>query len=264
MRRSALYKSLVLEVRDRVAHVRFATPEKLNSISEERIADLEGVVSLVGRDPSIRALTLTGSGRAFCVGLDLDLLQRAFKDLDYFEGIVRRLQRVLLDLEALPVPVIAAVNGLTRAGGFETILACDFIVVADEAKIGDKHTNLGLLPGGGCSPRLPRLVGEQRAKAILMLARWMTGPEAVACGLALRSVPLADLPDAVEDLLAELRHRPRECMAGIKSAVRAARTLDVERAVEFEINTFMDYLRRFPYGLEGYQASLEDRKPAWY
>jgi enoyl-CoA hydratase/carnithine racemase len=259
-----VYKSLTVEVRDRAAYVQFATPEKLNSITEDRIADLENVVALVRADESIRALTLTGSGRAFCVGLDLGLLEQAFADLSYFERILRRLQRTLLDLEALPVPVIAAVNGLTRAGGFETILACDFIVVADEAKIGDKHTNLGLLPGGGCSQRLPRLVGEQRAKAILMLARWMTGPEAVSYGLALRSVPLAALPGAVEDLLGELRHRPRECMAGIKLAMQAARTLDIESAVNFEIKTFVDYMTKFPHGREGYEASLEKRTPAWY
>lgn len=259
-----MYKSLIVDVRDRVAYVEFSTPEKLNSISEQRITDLENVVAHVKADESIRALTLTGSGRGFCVGLDLDLLRKAFADLKYFETVVRRLQRVLLDLEALPVPVIAAVNGITRAGGFETILACDFIVVADEAKIGDRHTHLGLLPGGGCSPRLPRLVGEQRAKAILMLARWMNGPEAVSMGLALRSVPLAQLPAAVEDLLSEFRHRPRECIRGIKRALQAARTLGIEQAVEFEIQTFVDYLTRFPYGREGYEASLADRKPDWY
>jgi enoyl-CoA hydratase/carnithine racemase len=242
-----MYQSLDVEIRDRVAYVRFSTPDTLNSISEERIADLEKVIDRVNSDHTLRALTLTGSGRAFCVGLDLGLLQA-----------------ILLGLEALPVPVVAAVNGITRAGGFEMILACDFVLVADEAKIGDKHTNLGLLPGGGLSPRLPRLVGEQRAKAIMMLAQWMTGREAAACGLALKSVPLAELPAAVEDLMSELRHRPRECMAAVKRTIHAARTLDTPAAVELEIQTFVTYMGELPYGREGYEASLAGRTPDWY
>jgi enoyl-CoA hydratase/carnithine racemase len=194
----------------------------------------------------------------------LDLLQRAFYDMTYFESVVRRLQSVLLELEALPVPVIAAVNGIARAGGFEMMLACDFVLVADEAKIGDRHTNLGLLPGGGLSPRLPRLVGEQRAKAIMMLAQWMTGTEAAACGIALRSVPAVELPNAVEQLLQELRHRPRECMAAIKRCVYAARTLETKSAVEFEIQNFVAYMGGLPHAREGYEASLSGRQPDWY
>ena len=259
-----MFKTLEFQVRDRVGYVTFSTPETLNSISEARIEDLEAVVHSVKTDTRIRALTITGSGRAFCVGLDLDLLKRAFGDLQYFEKTVRRLQGVLLDLEALPVAVVAAVNGFARAGGFELAIACDFILIANEAKIGDRHTNLGLLPGGGCSQRLPRLVGEQRAKELLLMAQWLTGEQAVTYGLALRSVPLAGLPDAVEHMMSELRHRPRECTAGIKRAMHAARTLSIADAVEFEVQTFADYLNRHPYGREGYEASLADRTPDWY
>ncbi len=259
-----MFKTLNFEIRDRVAYVQFSTPDTLNSISEARIEDLEMVIARVLDDADVRALTITGSGRAFCVGLDFTLLERAFADIDYFEKMIRRLQAVLLDLEALPVPVIAAVNGYARAGGFELAIACDFMVIANEAKIGDRHTNLGVLPGGGCSQRLPRRVGEQRAKALILLAPWLSGEEAVAYGLALRSVPLADLPDAVEEMLSELRHRPRECSAAIKRAMHAARTLDGAQAVEFEIRTFVDYMGKLPYGREGYAASMEGRPPDWY
>jgi enoyl-CoA hydratase/carnithine racemase len=259
-----MFKTLNFEVRDRVGYVQFSTPDTLNSLSEARIEDLEAVIARVKADAEIRALTITGSGRAFCVGLDLELLKRAFNDPVYFEKTIRRLQAVLLDLESLPVPVIAAVNGYARAGGFELAIACDLMVIADEAKIGDRHTNLGVLPGGGISQRLPRRVGEQRAKALVLLAPWLSGEQAVAYGLALRSVPLADLPAAVEEMLSELRHRPRECSAAIKSAMHAARTLDSAQAVEFEIQTFVKYMVNLPYGREGYEASLAGRPPNWY
>ncbi len=259
-----MFETLNFEIRDRVGYVQFSTPETLNSISEARIADLERVVAQVKENVDIRALTITGSGRGFCVGLDLDLLKRAFADLGYFEAMIRRLHAVLLELEHLPVPVIAAVNGYARAGGFELAIACDFMLIANEAKIGDRHTNLGVLPGGGCSQRLPRRVGEQRAKALILLAPWLTGEQAVAWGLALRSVPLADLPAAVEEMLSELRHRPRECSAAIKSAMHAARTLDSAQAVDNEIRIFVEYMSTLPYGREGYEASLAGRPPSWY
>jgi enoyl-CoA hydratase/carnithine racemase len=86
----------------------------------------------------------------------------------------------------------------------------------------------------------------------------------VACGLALRSVPAAELPAAVEQLLQELRHRPRECMAAIKRTVFAARTLDTAGAVDFEIQNFVAYMGGLPYAREGYEASLAGREPDWY
>ena len=259
-----MFSTLTFDVRDRVGYAQFSTPESLNSISEERIVDLEKLVNLVREDESIRALSLTGSGRAFCVGLDLGLLKRAFYDIPYFESMIRRLQKVLFDLEDLPVAVIAAVNGLARAGGFELLLAADFIVMADEARIGDAHAHLGVLPGAGCSQRLPRRVGEQVAKELILLARWISGQEAVAIGLALRSVPLDELPAAVEAIAAEMRHRPRATTGALKSEIHAARHLDLKAGIEFETQTFVEYMSKLPIGREGYEASLADRRPSWY
>jgi enoyl-CoA hydratase/carnithine racemase len=259
-----VFETLSFEIRDRVGYVQFSTPEKLNSISEQRIVDLERLVALVREDESIRALSITGSGRAFCVGLDLGLLKRAFYDIPYFESIIRRLQKILFDLEDLPVAVIAAVNGLARAGGFELLLAADFIVMADEARIGDAHAHLGVLPGAGCSQRLPRRVGELRAKELILLARWISGPEAVAMGLALRSVPLAELPAAVEVIANEMRHRPRETTSALKREIHAARRLNLEAGIEFETQTFVEYMTQLPIGREGYEASLAGREPDWY
>lgn len=256
--------TLDLDVTDRVAYVRFTTPARMNSITEQRIADLEQVVARVRSDPNIRALVVTGSGRAFCVGLDLGLLERAFSDMRYFEATIRRLNAVLLDLEALPVATIAAVNGFARAGGFEIALACDLMVIADEARIGDNHTHVGVMPGGGSTQRLPRRIGEQRAKELIWSARWLDGPQAVAYGLALRSVPGAELDGAVEDLLAELRHRPRECLAVVKEAIHAARTLPIAAGIQHEIQAFVSYMGSQPFAREGYEASRAGRSPDWY
>jgi enoyl-CoA hydratase/carnithine racemase len=257
------YETLDFEIRDRIAYATFATPERLNSITEARLQDLERVVARVRDDGEVHALVLGGRGRAFCVGLDLGLLQRAFDDLAYFEAIVRRLNGVLLEFEALPVPVIAAVNGYARAGGFEIALACDLLLIADEARIGDNHTHVGVMPGGGSTQRLPRRIGEQRAMELIWSARWLTGPEAAAIGLALRSVPAAELDAAVESLVAPMRSQPRACLGAVKGAIHAGRTLPVPEGVEFEIRAFVDYMGGQPYAREGFVASREGRPPNW-
>ena len=179
---------------DGIATVTFTTPDRLNAISEARLDDLEAVLDQVETDADTRVLIFTGEGRAFCVGLDLDLLDRAFGDLAYFEATVRRLARIIERIEALPIPTIAACNGYARAGGFELILGCDFLIIADEAKIGDAHTDAGVVPA--CvTLRLRRRIGAQRAKELILTARWLTGQEAVAYDLALKSVPLANLQE---------------------------------------------------------------------
>jgi enoyl-CoA hydratase/carnithine racemase len=259
-----VFNTLTYNVHDRVAYVEFATPEKLNSITEQRLDELAQVVETVRSDAQVRALTITGQGRAFCVGLDLTLLKKAFYDIGYFENTIRKLSGVLTGFESLPVPVIAAVNGVARAGGFEIALACDLMIVADEAKIGDNHTQVGVMPGGGCMHRLRRRLGEQRAKDLIWSARWLNGPEAVAWGLALRHAPLAQLKSATEELLSEIRHRPRECLGAIKRTMQAGLDVDLATAIEIELKNFVDYMGGQPFGREGYEASLEGRAPSWY
>jgi enoyl-CoA hydratase/carnithine racemase len=258
-----MFESLTYSVRDRVAYATFTTPECLNSITEQRMADLESVIAAVRADETLRALVFTGSGRAFCVGLDLGLLKQAFQDIAFFERQIRRLNAVLLDLERLPVATIAAVNGFARAGGFEIALACDLLIIADEARIGDNHTHVGVMPGGGSTQRLPRRIGEQRAKELIWSARWLSGKEAESIGLALRSVPLAELDAAIESVVAELRLRPRATIDVVKRTMHAGRHLDLAAGVELEIQAFLDYMGRLPYAREGYEASLAGRPPSW-
>ncbi len=150
-----------------------------------------------------------------------------------------------------------------RAGGFEIALACDLLIIADEARIGDNHTHVGVMPGGGSTQRLPRRIGEQRAKELIWSARWLSGQEAAAIGLALRSVPLADLSVAIEAVLAKLRQRPRATIDVVKRTIHAARDLPLADGIELEIQTFVEYMGTLPYAREGYEASLASRSPSW-
>ena len=257
-------QTMTYRLADRVATATFGRPDKLNSINEGFVADLEAIATAIEAGAAdVAALVFEGHGKAFCVGLDLSLLEGAFADRAVFERILRRYNAVLHRIEALPVPTIAAVNGYTRAGGLELCLACDFILIADEAKIGDAHTPSAVMPGGGATQRLPRRVGEQKAKELIFTGRWLSGTEAVAYGLALRTAPLANLPTLVATFVASLIDKPLACISAAKAAINEGRNLDFKAGVEVEIRHFMKYTFDEPYAREGYLAYREGREPSW-
>ena len=258
------YETLRYEVvAPRVAVVTFDTPARLNAISERRLDELEAVLGVVENEAGLGALILTGGdGPAYCVGLDLDLLDRAFHDIPYFERVIRRIDGIVRRLEALTIPTIAAINGYARAGGFEVSMGCDFILMADEALIGDVHTDAGVIPAV-TSMRLARRIGVQRAKEIIWTGRWMTGAEAVACGLALRSVPRATLRAEAVAFAASMTSKPGPCIAANKSVFQRSVDQSIAQGVENEIAVFVRFMIDEPYGKEGYAAYRERRLPFW-
>jgi enoyl-CoA hydratase/carnithine racemase len=252
-------KTIRYEARDRIAYAALDRSAARNAIDEDMLADLGSTLERAGND-DVRALVLTGVGDAFCIGLDIGLLRRAFAEPAYFRDVLTRYEALLLGLEALPVPVIAAVNGLARAGGFEMILAADLAIVADEARIADHHLEFGIMPGGGATQRAPRKLGAQRARELIYTARWLTGAEAVAAGLALRSVPRAKLDAAVEELCAQLRTKSRAVLAETKRLIRDGEALPLRAALDLEIDRFMRYLEDEPTARDGFNAYIEGKK----
>lgn len=252
-----------LDVTDTVATATLNRPDAMNGISEEVLDGLDRVIAAVGQDSSIKALIVTGAGDTFCVGLDIGLLGRAFAEPAYFRTVLERYKDILLALEALPVPVIAAVNGLARAGGFELILACDLVLVAEEARIADHHLSFGIVPGGGATQRAPRKLGHQRARHLIFTAGWLRGVEAVGYGLALRAVPREHLMDEANELAATFKARSRAALAATKAAMNEGGDLPLERALDVELDHFMRYLETDPSASEGYRAFIEKRDPVW-
>jgi enoyl-CoA hydratase/carnithine racemase len=233
--------AVVYEVRDRIGILTLNRPSALNAIDEEVLGALGELVKDAAADEDVKA----------------------FSEPAYFRDVLERFKTLLLGIESLPLPVVAAVNGTTRAGGFEIMLACDLVLVADEARIGDTHLAYGIVPGGGATQRLPRRIGHQRARELIFSGRWLDGPEAVALGLALRSVPRSDLPKAVEDLVATFRDRSRPALAATKAAMVAGASLPLAEALDVEIEHFMRYLEDEPTSGEGFRAFGERREPRW-
>src|SRR5438552_4308082 len=152
-----------------VARVVLDRPGQMNAISPELLEELDAACAAIEADRGIGAVALTGSGRAFCAGADLKIVQELAPHPEGWRAFMDLWHRVFDRLERLPVPVVAGVHGLALAGGLELTMVCDLVVVDAEARLGDQHTNFALVAGGGGSQRLPRLIGARRAKELMLL-----------------------------------------------------------------------------------------------
>lgn len=250
---------------DQVLYVLLDGEETMNSLTPQALDGLEAAIASAEQSDDLRAMVITGSGdKAFCVGIDITYLGECFGDRNgVFLPFIDRLHRILQRLEALPMPVIARVNGLARAGGFELILACDMVVAATDAKVGDIHLEFGVPPGAGASQRAARKLGDQRAKALMLLSRWLVGEEMVAWGLALNAVPREELDTEIESMLASLRGRSRPAIAVTKRAISAAAQLPLSEGLRYERALFAQHLLETAAPAEGYLAFVERRSPVW-
>jgi enoyl-CoA hydratase/carnithine racemase len=259
-----IYSDFDVVRRDNVIYATMNQTQRLNSINEDWQADLDSIVGIVEQDQSIKALVIRGSGRAFSVGLDQHLLDKAFDNGEYFESVLVRLGGILLRIEELNAPVIAAVNGLARAGGFELILSCDVVIVAENAKVGDAHTAFGVVPGGGSSFRLPRIVGSMRAKEIFFSGRWMQSSELVQLGIAMKSVPDDSLDQAVEECLSWLTDKSRNCLGTVKRQMLRTAAAPASEAIGIEREIFLSYVTpKDSDAQEGFTSWREERPPRW-
>ena len=240
-----------------VALVTFSGEKKLNAFGWGTWEQLGDVMRRLERDASIRVGILTGRGRAFAAGADIDLYVDASPErFALFQQLVRRVTAQIVEC---PKPVIAAVNGYALGGGFELVLACDLVVASTGARFGLPEGKLGLVPGGGGTQRLPRAVGPAVARDLLMTGRMIDAEEALRLGLANRVVESGRLIDAAAELADEIQ--------GLSPlALRAAKRL-VDRGLQVSLDRGLDLEHEELIGLfktrdakEGI-AAFKDKRP---
>ena len=246
---------------NQVATITLNRPDSMNALSPDLLSELQYAISVASIDQDLKTLVIRGNGRSCCAGADLLFFDSAFENLSLLNPYIQLLNQCFLDLENLDIPTVAVVQGFALAGGLELAMACDMTIVSDEAKLGDQHANFGLMPGGGSTQRLPRRIGMQRAMELLTTGRWLTGPEAVDWGLALRSTDEANLNAELESILSSLRDKSRESLSWIKSITRQGRDLSVSSGIQLESSAFVQYLATSTHPREGIQAFKEKRKP---
>jgi 2-(1,2-epoxy-1,2-dihydrophenyl)acetyl-CoA isomerase len=244
----------------RVATVTLNRPDKLNSFTRSMHRELSAALDEVVV-AGARALVLTGAGRGFCAGqdlADLDFTPGATTDLgelidEHFNPLIRRLQ-------ALPLPVIAAVNGTAAGAGANLALACDLVLAARSASFIQAFVKIGLVPDSGGTWFLPQRVGMARALGLALTGDKLGAEKAESWGLVWQVVDDADLAATAAKLAAQLAQQPTRAIAAIKQAMRAGATqtldqqLDLERDLQRELGASRDYA-------EGVQAFIEKRAP---
>lgn len=202
-----------------VALVTLNRPEVRNAINLEMIQDLGAMLDVVGADPEVRAIVLTGAGdKAFAAGADIaELKERGTEDA------LRRINAALFRrLEEQPIPAIAAVRGFALGGGCELAMACDLRVASDDAKFGQPEVGLGIIAGAGAIQRLPRLVGMGRAKELLFTGRVIDAAEAERIGLVNRVVPEAEVLETAMALARSIAQQGALAVRMTKMAVNVA------------------------------------------
>ena len=234
-------QTVVVRCEGRVGRVVLNRPQALNAVTVELARALErALVDLAG---DVGVIVVRGAGGNFSVGGDFKELERLRAEGDEAtRELFESFGRACRVIGELPVPVIAAVEGYALAGGFELMQACDFALVRDDARIGDNHSNFGQVPGGGGSQRLPRLVGRQRALALMLTGDHLSGTEAAAWGLAYRALPADEFDPALEELAARLAAKSPEALAGIKALVRSALERPLAEGLAHEIDVVLEHL----------------------
>ena len=232
-------------------------PARLNAFTAAMNGELMQALDDALADPACRALLLTGAGRAFCAGQDLEAAGSDLGDIleRQFNPLVRRLR-------SAPVPVVCAVNGVAAGAGANVALACDIVLAARSAKFIEAFAKIGLVPDCGGTWFLPRLVGEARARALAMTAAPVTAEQAAAWGMIWRMVEDDALMTEAEALTAHLATQPTHGLALTKRALAAAASntldaqLNLERDLQREAGATLDYA-------EGVRAFIEKRAPAF-
>jgi enoyl-CoA hydratase len=252
------HPALVEDRRDHIAVLRVDREERLGALSRAMVVALRHYVLDLAEDRDVRVFVLTGTGRGFVAGADVQEYHNV--DKGAFDSYQRISREAFDGIERLPMPTIAAVNGYAFGGGFELALCCDLIVASTTARFALPEVLLGLLPGGGGTQRLSRAVGKRAAKELIMTGRHMSGGEARDRGLLARLVEPGELMTATMELAGTLAARP-------VLAVREAKWL-IDDGVEAPLASALTFEQRVLSSLfmsqdarEGIAAFLEKRSP---
>jgi 2-(1,2-epoxy-1,2-dihydrophenyl)acetyl-CoA isomerase len=255
------YGTILFNVERGIARLTFNRPDKLNAFNAQMHEEVRHALQRVASENS-RVLVLTGAGRGFCAGQDLGdrAVAPGGEPVDLGDSIERYYKPLILTLHNLPLPVIAAVNGIAAGAGANIALACDIVIAARSASFVQSFAKLGLVPDSGGTWTLPRLVGSARALGLTLLGDKLTADQAAAWGMIWQCVEDAELPSSVDALAAGFAIAPTRGLAMTKAAIRGsgqhtlAQQLDIERDAQSELGRSGDYR-------EGVAAFAAKRKP---
>lgn len=241
---------VITEKKDGIAIVTLNRPESMNALSQNLMKALVVVFRQLQQDDDVAAVILTGAGKAFCAGLDL--LELANSGLDGFamDGD-SDIQAAILEFDR---PIIGAINGAAATGGFELALWCDVLIAAENARFGDTHARVGVIPGWGLSQRLQRIIGINRARELAFTGNFLAADKAESWGLVNRVVSAEDLLPVCEQLACDMVSCDRNTLVSYKRVINEGAGMDLANALKYE-RLAMDM-----YGATQNADAIEQRK----
>ena len=255
------YQDLILDHRGAVSWLYLNRPQALNAISMDCMRELTTALTALRDRKQTRVIVLSGKGRGFCAGADLTgaLPDRAAPPTDAptFLDLGTAMEEVL---NAMPKPVIAAVNGVAAGGGLELAMMSDFMVAAASAKLGDAHANFGALPGGGATVRLPRFVGINQAKYLMFTGELMLADEALRVGLVTKVWPDDSFEAEVQALAERIASKSPVGLTRMKQLLNDSFDVPTAQALKLEKGVASQHMVSFD-AAEGGKAFGEKRKP---
>ena len=253
-----MYENIKYEVKESIAYVTVNRPQALNALNMDVLGELYDVFSTIEKDAEVKAVILTGEGRAFVAGADIAQMY----ELSSIEGreMMTLGHKVMNLIESIEKPVIAAVNGFALGGGCELSMACDIRIASEKAKFGQPEVGLGIIPGFGGTQRLARLVGKGMAKYLIMSAETIPASEAYRIGLVEKVVAPEELLPEAEKLAKTIASKAPVAIGSAKTAINNGYDMDMKSASRFEIETFTAAFSTDDKR-EGMGAFLEKRAP---
>ncbi|MEO1031830.1 MAG: enoyl-CoA hydratase-related protein [Bacteroidota bacterium] len=253
-------ESILLKIENKVAYITLNRPEVFNSFNREMALRLQETFDSCEANSEVRAIVLTGSGKAFCAGQDLKEvttpeLNPGFKKIleEHYNPIIKRIRTI-------KKPVIAAVNGVAAGAGANIALACDIVVAHEKVSFIQAFSLIGLVPDSAGTFFLPRLIGFQKAQALAMLGDKVSAQEAERIGMIYQVIPLEQFNDEVAKLAMKLANMPTKALGMIKELFNASMTNTLEAQLDMESKYQIEAAQSDDYK-EGVTAFIEKRKP---
>ena len=257
------FEHILYDADQGVATITLNRPDVLNAFNRAMAAEVRQAFSAAGADPGVRAVLMTGAGRAFCAGQDLaEAMPKEGPAPDLGDIVARGYNPIVRTIRQLDKPVVCAVNGVAAGAGANLAFACDFVLASSDASFVQSFSKIGLVPDTGGTFFLPRCIGMARATALMMLADKVTAQEAVTMGLILRVIDAPNLLTEATALARKLAQQPTRGLGLIKRALNASATngldeqLALEAQLQAEAGSTADYR-------EGVRAFLEKRPPVF-
>ena len=254
-----MFETLTCDTRDGIALVTLDRPGRLNAINLAMARELRALCTALDADDDLRAVVITGAGRAFCAGADIEVLGSLAGPADHLR-FLETIQHAMNAIEGLRVPTIAAMNGIAFGGGCELAIACDFRLMSADARLGVPEIRLGLLPGAGGTQRLSRLLPPAVAREMIYLGESLSAADAKAHGIVNAVVPGADVLATATAWAERIAALPPLALRAAKLLVHGAALDGLANGIEFERQA-VAFLFQTADAEEGISAFLEKREP---